>query len=351
MEGAEAKTITEAYEIERCLEVGAAALLHSAPNRKDGPRYKTCIRGWQAGSYVMHDLPPGDELVMTRNQPCVIRFVAKGNACGFDARVLAWGNQLNPFFRVTWPAQIERMAIRKHDRVQLRVPCTVKGPDGKTMEAELRDVSAGGIGIQLTDPLAQDAPLTVSFLLPDGAAIRDIACVVRSAKPDQDGAYHGCQFGEGHEDSKNAIEFFVSTTLERADGGRPGGRRVLFVEPNANQIAALREVLAGHDVQVATAATVVDGFFRLRMVSPGVLLINYDQPGLDGIAVGKIIKGTPGLHVPPVILYGGEGPDIEKRAKEAGLDHYFASVVMTEQLAGQILKYLNNEPALDAELA
>ncbi|HIJ65954.1 MAG TPA: hypothetical protein HPP77_08370 [Candidatus Hydrogenedentes bacterium] len=344
------RKVSDPYEIEQYLEVGGAALLHTAPHKKNGPRYKTRIRGWHRGVYVMNDLPAANDLVMVKNQPCIVQFVVNGEACGFDARIASWGNRLNPFFRVTWPQQMQLVTVRKHTRIDVRAACSVVITGGAAMDGQLRDLSAGGVGLWLPEPVAAGTELTASFSLPDGAVINGVSCVVRSAKTDGQGAYHGCQFSEVSDDAKVDIDFFISTTLERTGACEPRTRRVLFIDENPGQANALRQVLAEQDVEVVTASGIVDGFFRLRLASPGVLLINHDQTDLAGLSIARIVKQSRGFRPPPVILYGGDQPDLEQRAKEGAVDHYFPSIVMTEQIAERILKYLSEEPPLDADL-
>ena len=340
MRAENSRTITNPDEIERYLVVGSAALLHSQTPSKHSSRYKTVMRGWCQNAYIMFDLPSGEDALMGKNQPCVIRFVANGEACGFHGRILFWGNQINPFFRVAWPQRLEIMTVRKHERLELRVPCVVSGPENSEHEGEVRDISTGGLGVCLPKLFPVGTLLSVSFSLPDGGVIEGIGCTVRNAKTDAGGTYHGCQFRGGHETAKADIEFFVSTTLERVGICELSTQRVLFVDQNLDELGVIREVLEKQNIEVIVVSNIVDAFFRLRLASPGVLLVNHNLSPIPGLMVCRIVKDTRGLRSMPVFLYGGNEPGLEQRAAEAHVDRYFPSIVLTEKIVSEILKYV-----------
>jgi c-di-GMP-binding flagellar brake protein YcgR len=230
-------------DVERYLNVGTPAILHTEPHRKDGPRYRTVIRGWQKGSYVMLDMPADDEIALVRGQPCVVRFVADGDACGFDARAQNWGSRIHPYFRVNWPRHIEVVSVRKHERIEAMLPCTIVLDDESSQEGEIRDLSGGGCGVFLSQPQPVGARLRACFRLPDGTNIENLACAVRNVRPDPAGAFHGCEFEEDQTGARNDLDFFVSTTLERLRVTTRATQRVLFLANDPEDVAVLLQLL------------------------------------------------------------------------------------------------------------
>lgn len=319
------------------LEVGCAAVLHPSPDRTDNLRYRTVIRGWREGAYVLFDMPD-EELHCVPNQACVIRFLVRGEACGFSTRIAAWGTKAKRYFHVLWPPSIQAVGFRKFERVECSIPCTLTTDEGKTLEGEVRDMSRGGVAIWLKTKLNTSGRVRVAFRLPDGARVEGAPCTVRSVHPMQGGALHGCEIDEdAPDDLRESIGFFVSTTLERMHPPQAFGHRVVFIEQDDDRIKTLREALENQGVETAVARGIVDGFFRLRTALPSVLLISGD---LDEMAPGelcRIVKNTPGLDSLSMFVYGGEGADVEATVKEAGAEHYFASVAVTEQIVSEVL--------------
>ncbi len=339
----------ETQDIERYLSVGSAGILHTEPHRKDGPRYKTTIRGWQKGSYVMLDMPADDELALVRGQPCVVRFVARGEACGFDARAQNWGCRIHPYFRVEWPSHIEVVSVRKYERIEANLPCTVALDDESSLEGEIRDLSAGGCSLFLSEAQPVGSRLRASFKLPDGTNIENLECVVRNARPNRVGAFHGCEFEGDPGAARNDLEFFVSTTLERMRVTTRASQRVLFIEGEPEDVAVLQGVLQDRGYGVTVASGLVAGFHRLRMSAPRVLLLNWRQKDLSGLEICAIVRATRGFEDLPVFLYGGEDPSLEEQALKAGATQYFPSITMTERIADEVFLYMGDAAPAESE--
>ena len=108
--------------------------------------------------------------------------------------------------------------------------------------------------------------------------------------------------------------------VERA--AAPQGRRVLIVEDNADFALSLATLLAGegHGVEIAA-----DGRRALEMVArtrPEVVLLDIGLPELDGFELARRIRERDGPGPLLVAISGYGREDDQRRAREAGIDHY-----------------------------
>jgi c-di-GMP-binding flagellar brake protein YcgR len=188
-------------DIEGLFTVGCPAVIHTNPGDRDEKRYPTVVRGWYEGNYVLLDRPLSQEgaVPLTKSQRCLLRFLSEGKACGFPCTLLKTGDTVLPYLRVSWPRKIECVDIRKHERVEVRVPCTISRPDHDAVDGQTVDVSAGGCGIWTETRIAPDTHIQVSFTLPDASVVSNARVTVCSARAVGKGFLLGCRFDEDEE--------------------------------------------------------------------------------------------------------------------------------------------------------
>ncbi len=329
------------------LAVGSVAVLHVERYGKDSPRHRTFIRGWETGSCVILDAPRQDGTPV-RLQPhdrCIIRFFSRGDACGFEASVRESSTKTFPFLYVTWPGGMGITQIRRHQRIELKLPCAVVTDDGERLTGEIRDLSAGGCRFVSRLPLDDDAWLKLSFSLPDGSRIEGLPAVVRGCRPMQGEFACGCQFEGGPEDAGalRDIEFFVTTgiSMGRIDGGCQ--RPVLVLEPDPARLAYLCREFEELGFPVFGAPSVVDAAYRLRVSTPGVLLVGANQSGCGPADVCRWVRHAPGMQALPVLVYDCDpGGDAKSLAKSAGATEVMPASNTTGPLIRAAIRYLNS---------
>ncbi len=104
--------------------------------------------------------------------------------------------------------------------------------------------------------------------------------------------------------------------------------RILIVDDNPDAADTLGMLLRhqGHEVSIASegeAAVRIAGYF-----DPEIVLLDIGLPGRDGIEVARDLKAQAGsrhLHIVAVSGYGQE--DLRRRARGAGIEHYFTKPV------------------------
>lgn len=339
------------HEVESFFHVGRAVVLHSLRVQGEEGRVRTFMRGWQRGAYLLLDIPRhGSNTANLRvGDPCVLRFLADGDACGCNSIVedLGTGSHFS-FVRVRWPESVSCVRVRKHERVHLHAPCTVILDNGRAMDGELVDMSAGGCRVAVSHILPKDDRVSLSFALPDGSDISDLQAIVCASAEGSDGAWIGCEYYDPDEATLYDIEFFVATTLARLRAERPGPNHVLIMEPDASKVNDLRMGLKSAGYEVILAPGPVDGFFWLRLATPSIVIASADQHVISGADVVRIIKSTRQFRELPVVVYGGTG-DIGKRAMEAGASSHIGSASDVQKITGTVRELTQQRIAAIAE--
>lgn len=339
----------EQKDIERFLEVGSILILHTDPNRKDGPRHKTVLRGWRRGGHLLLDRPKTDMgmfVALQEGQTCVFRFLYQGLACAFDAMILDWDTRRsNPYLRVQYPQEIQYLQFRKFERVQVQCEAAVTYPAGTRATAEVRDVSIGGCGLFVAAAPPEDMKRVVlSFTLPDGVQVEAVRAVVRSARPIQGGYLLGLEFESDQERVQDDISFFVSTTLSREKAGGMPVSPVLILDNDANETARLRRNLERQNIDVFAAATSIDGICRLRTVNPRVLLVSGAMTDFPAADLCRLVIDSGEFKQLHVLVYGGDPRVFEDGVKARGVHRYFPpSNTLAPDIAFEVGKLLKGE--------
>ena len=113
--------------------------------------------------------------------------------------------------------------------------------------------------------------------------------------------------------------------------------RILVVDDNAINLKLAAAVLqaAGHDVMRATDAE--DAQREIARQAPELILMDIGLPGMDGLALTRLIKADERLrHIPVIALtaYAMKGDDA--KARDAGCDGYITKPIDTRTLAGLV---------------
>lgn len=320
----------EERHIERFLHVGTVVMMHTDPNRKDGPRHKTIVRGWNKPSHIMVDRPKTETglfAALQENQNCVMRFLHEGRACAFDTMVLDWDTRRHhPYLRVTWPKSLQFISFRKFERVKVSIPCTVQWQANHATTEHIRDLSIGGCSVTAPRAVGKDAELTLSFELPDGLALANVQAKVRNERQKGERYILGLEFKKGQESVENDLAFYVISVLDRVQGAPPDTReskRLLVIENNTDLAGKVRHMFERRGWEVLIAYDTADGLSRLRMSSPTAVVVNQHLQDLCGVTVCKVLKGSRDFGRIPVFVYGAEDPALEAEVKEAGGHGFF----------------------------
>lgn len=317
---------TREHDVESYLVVGGAVQMELQRMAAQERRLATQVRGWQKQAYIILDRPKlGERFApIQEGDPCVIRFLHEGEACAFDSLVLSCDSWIGSSrCHISWPVKVEIVRFRRFERVKVCFACRVKLPNNEAYDAEIRDISLGGLAIQSTIDVASGVEMLVDFAMPDGVVLVGTKTVVRNSRPvDQKGFLLGCEFTEGQEHLLSDIAFFVTTSLHRAQPAS-SGRRILIIDDDPATSAALWRGFRALDCEAFIAADAADGLSRLRVLNPSAVVINESRHDLPGHEVVRLIRSASVFRSVPVFIHGASSSSLSESAGHADAVVYF----------------------------
>jgi two-component system, cell cycle response regulator DivK len=119
------------------------------------------------------------------------------------------------------------------------------------------------------------------------------------------------------------------------------GKSILIVDDNAQNLKLARVVLANEGFDVRTASNAEDALQLLRTVTPRLILMDIQLPGMDGLELTRRLKADPATRAICVIAltaYAMKGDD--EKAFAAGCDGYITKPIDVERLPVVVSSYL-----------
>ena len=293
-------------DVERFLRVGTDLVIDFDPGSAAGTRAKTTLRGWKQGEHILTDCPThksGMYIMLHVNQPCVLRFLFGSEACAFDSKVVLWDrHDHSPYLRLDWPGEIHRSVFRAHERVHMQEACTISGPDTRSDEGTILDLSEEGCGIRVAERYDAGDTVSLSFRLPDGIRVEGISTHIRNVRDEARGFLLGCQFGEEQPELKHTISFFLARMRQPAPGAdtsRPDSY-IVIIDSDVGRLHRLRTEFETADLAARSSLNVLDGVCLLRMGRPTALVAS---AGMHCLEICQFLQDSSGLENLPVIVY------------------------------------------------
>jgi CheY-like chemotaxis protein len=119
------------------------------------------------------------------------------------------------------------------------------------------------------------------------------------------------------------------------------GKSILIVDDNTQNLKLARVVLANEGFDVYTASNAEDALQLLRTVTPRLILMDIQLPGMDGLELTRRLKADPATRAVRVIAltaYAMKGDD--EKAFAAGCDGYITKPIDVERLPVVVRSYL-----------
>ena len=116
---------------------------------------------------------------------------------------------------------------------------------------------------------------------------------------------------------------------------------ILIVDDNAANLKLARLLLTaeGHDARTAIDAE--QAIKLLETFKPGLILMDIQLPGMDGLTLTQKLKADPATRAIVIVAltaYARKGD--EERARAAGCDGYIAKPIDVNTLPVQVRQYL-----------
>ena len=117
---------------------------------------------------------------------------------------------------------------------------------------------------------------------------------------------------------------------------------ILVVDDQPTSIKIIRSVLEGDGYQVQVAVNATDALQVLQSSRPDLILMDIHMPGLDGLALTKLLRSNPDArHIKIVAISAYASPEDEERITEAGCNGFISKPINTRTLAASIREYLD----------
>lgn len=195
-------------------------------------QYGSSLLGWREGAWLMCEWPYqlGQPVPCQAGTVCIVRYMHQGRMVGFRSEVISTHQAPFPFLLLSYPANRDEVALRKHCRIATNEPLVLtRVHDGlPTPRSEtpdrigglLRDLSAAGCCISLQRPAQDFFPgmcIRMEFEVVGIGHVSNLAGMVRSIAPAGDVTELGVEF---RFDGKESIEYrgwgaSVQKTLEQ----------------------------------------------------------------------------------------------------------------------------------------
>lgn len=184
-------------------------------------------------------------------------------------------------------------------------------------------------GIELLDELRQN-PATASLpviLLSSEAAVEDrVRGLVQGASE-----YVGKPYDEAH------VMRCAHKLLDTKAGRTTERLTVLIIDDSLTYREALSESLESAGYRTHQASTGEAGLERAEQLHPDAIIVDGVMPGMEGTAVIRGIRLTPGLQSTPcLLLTAAEGTSGEIAALDAGADAYVRKGEGTEMIVARL---------------
>ena len=123
---------------------------------------------------------------------------------------------------------------------------------------------------------------------------------------------------------------------------------ILVIEDNAKNLKLVRDVLRHDGYNVIEAGTAEDGIKLAIERRPGLVLMDIQLPGMDGVEAVKMLKHNERTaSVPVVAVTAFAMKDDRKRALDAGFDGYLEKPISLQALRAEVRSFLAPAKAVD----
>lgn len=120
---------------------------------------------------------------------------------------------------------------------------------------------------------------------------------------------------------------------------------ILIVDDNPHNLKLARVLLSGEGYDVRTAADAEEALELLQTLTPALILMDMQLPGMDGLELTRRLKQDPvrrGIQVVALTAYAMVGD--RERALAAGFDGYISKPIDVELLAKFVADQLAQAP-------
>lgn len=120
------------------------------------------------------------------------------------------------------------------------------------------------------------------------------------------------------------------------------GEPILVIDDHAPNCKMVRVLLEGEGYEVRCAQDAKTALAMLETFRPQLILMDIQLPGMDGLALTRMLKADPSLSGVTVVAFTSHAmKGDEERILAAGCDGYISKPIDTRRLAPRIASYLS----------
>jgi CheY-like chemotaxis protein len=116
---------------------------------------------------------------------------------------------------------------------------------------------------------------------------------------------------------------------------------ILIVDDNPTNLQLAADLLEYEGYPVLRAQDAMEALDFLKHAKPGLILMDVQMPGMDGLMLTRRLKADPAYqHIPIIVLTAFAMKGDEDKAREAGCDGYITKPIDSRKLPGQVSEIL-----------
>ena len=121
------------------------------------------------------------------------------------------------------------------------------------------------------------------------------------------------------------------------------GATILVVDDNEAVVALLQQVLEGEGYTVIAARNGAEGLAQVVSDSPDLVVMDLKMPGMDGLEMLRLLRGSPATRLLPVIVLTGH-TEVSGAVETwmSGAESYLRKPVPSHSLLGEVKRLLSS---------
>jgi c-di-GMP-binding flagellar brake protein YcgR len=186
-------------------------------------RLATPLRGWRTDKLILTDRPSVDGKPIIADQSsdleATVRFLSRGTIYGFATRLVRQYTAPIPLWAWSYPTDLERVGLRKSERLRLLMGGAVAVESGEEATATLIDLSQDGalVAADTKKTIAVGDTVQLAFTLPDSRKIAGLACKVAQVRVAPNVSYLGLAFADhGGRAHREVVAYYEAERSRRA---------------------------------------------------------------------------------------------------------------------------------------